>query len=498
MSSHSWEDSQAYSNPMAAYQSPQGHQQGRVPFQQQQHTTGNLFQQQQQQPAAPGNFSQQSAFGGPNQQPSPFNTANAFQKPAAAFAGVQAPQIGGAKQPPPSAFQQAMSAFPKPAAPAFSVPPAATSAFNPAAAAFQPAAPAFQNAAPAFQKPLGGAANVFSQTAPAFSQTAPAFSKAASAPASAFGNAFSAVFGAPSISPTPSPGPQAPTVDPRLANKTASPINAFATNQQAYVPQEDSGYLTSVDQSDGGWQHDGGWEQEGGYYEGVEGGEGGEGGEGYFEEQNGAEGDDDELAMRQAEITRRQCEVAQKKAEVEAQLEETKRMLAEKETAQQKKREKKQSELRQSLLKHNFTAHIAQQQVQQQQSSVFSQPQQQQQAGGTLFSSYSKPPEQPPAPQVSAFAPPAGALSSFFQNFQAPQPSPGLSNSIVSQLEKEAATVQRVEAPKPEASIVSKPQPEREPSPPREDPAVLLQRFTQYGMCSPVFYVFSYAMDQLI
>lgn len=461
-----WEDSQAYADPIAAYQQSQGFQQGRIPFQQQ--NKGNVFQQKQS--GAPNGFSLQNALAGQNK--SPF-APSAFQQKTPAFARVQQ----GGPQQPPSAFQQAMSSFPTPPVPAFPQPSSNASVFNPAAPAFKPSVPAFQQVAPAFAKPTTGP----------FSQTAPAFSGGTNASAVSLGSGFSAKFGQSSASASQSTAPQSPApqstaphkppADSHLVNKAPSPTPAFTPpKQQLHTPNQGFVYYGSGDQSGTAWQQEGGWDQEG-YYQG----EGGE--EGYYEEHAGGDGDeDDEYALRQADIVRRQGEVAQMKAQVDAQLEETKRMLAEKEAAaQQRKKDKKQAEC---LLNHNF----AQQGIQQQQKSIFDLPPQQPPTATPLFS-FSKPAEEPSPPNVGAFGPPKGASSVFFQNFKIPQSplSPGLENRISFDREKAAGAGQRSNAPGPEPNIISapEPKPERElspePSPPHQDPAVLLEQFSLYG-----------------
>ena len=454
----SWEDSQAYANPMAAYQrSPQGFQQGRIPLQQ---NKANALQQKQ--PAMLNGFPPQHALAGQNKQSSSF-APNALQQKTPVF--TEAQQQGGQQQPP-SAFQRAISAFAKPPMPPFSQPPST----NPAAPAFKPMAPAFQKTAPAFAKPSTGL----------FSQTAPAFLGGANASAASLGSGFSAKFGQSSAPALQSTEPQKLPTDSHLATRTPSPIPAFVpAKQQSHTPNQGFGYHGSEDQAGAAWQQECGWDQEG-YYQG----ECGE--EGYYEEHAGGDGDeDDEYSVRQADIARRQEEVAQMKAQVDAQLEEAKRVLAEKEAAaQQRKKDKKQSELRQSLLNHNFAHDVAQQDVQQQKSIFDMLPQQPPIV--TPLPSFSA---EPSPSKVSAFGPPKGASSVFFPNFKTPQLSlsPRLENRISFDLEKVVGAERRSDAPSPEPNNPPAlgPKPERElspePTPPRQEPPVLLEQFSLYG-----------------
>ncbi|KAF8428673.1 hypothetical protein EV426DRAFT_280912 [Tirmania nivea] len=449
-----WEDSQAYANPMSEYrQSSQGFQQGRIPFQQQ--NKGNVFQQKQL--GAPNGLPPQIALASQNKPPSPF-APNASQQKTPAFVGTQQ----GVPQQLPSAFQQAISSFSKPPVSAFSKPSSSTSIFNPAASAFKPTAPAFQQVAPTFVKPTTGP----------FSQTAPAFSGGVNASAASLSSGSSAKFGQSSAPISESTPLHKLPADSHLINNAPSPTPA--PNQQSHTPSQGFGYNDSGDQSGAAWQQEGDWGQEG-YYQG----EGGE--EGYYEELAGGGGDeDDEYTMRQADIVRRQGEVAQMKAQVDAQLEEAKRMLAEKEAvAQQRKKDKKQSELRQRLLNHNFAQNVAQQGIQQHQKSVSDLPPQQPPAATPLFS-FSKPAEESSSPK--------GASSAFLQSFKIPQLSLslGLENRISFDLEKAADDERRRNASgaKPNTPPALEPRPEREPSPepspPQQDPAVLLEQFSLY------------------
>ena len=453
----SWEDSQAYANPIAAYQQlSQGFQQDRIPFQQQ--NKGNVFQQKQ--PGVPNGFLSQNAPAGKNKPPSPF-PPNAFQQKTPVFAGAL--QQGGLQQPP-SAFQQAIPSFSKPPVPAFPQPSSSTSLFN-------PVAPAFQEVAPAFSKPISP-----------FLKTASAFSGGANASAASLSSAFSAKFGQRSAQTSQL---HKPLAESHPVSKALLPTPEFAPpKQQSHTPNQGLEYRDSGDQPGAAWQQESGWNQEE-YYQG----EGGE--EGYYEEYAGGEGDeDDEYTMRQADIVRRQGEVAQRKAQVDARLEEVKRMLVEKEAAaQQRKKDRKQPELlRQSLLHHNFAQNVTQQDIQQQQNSVFNLPPQQPPAATPLLS-FSKPAEEPSPPKVSTFGPPKGASSAFLQNFKIPQPplSLGLENRILFNPEKAVGAERRSNASGPELSPppAPEPKPERklspEPSPPRQDPAVLLEQFSLYG-----------------
>ena len=456
-----WEDPQAYANPVAAYQQSQGFQQGRIPFQQQ--NKGNVFQQKQL--GAPNRFLSQNVAG---QNKSPF-TPNVFQQKTPAFSGAQ--QRG--PQQSPSAFQQAMSSFSKSPVPAFPQPSNSASVFNPAAPAFRPTAPAFQQVAPAFAKPTPGP----------FSQTAPAFSSGTNASAASLGSGFSAKFGQSSASSSQSTAPHKPPADSHLVNKAPLPTPAFAlSKQQSHTPNQGPGYSSSEDQLGATWQQEGDWGQEG-YYQGED------GEEDYYEEHAGGEGDeDDEYALRQADIVRRQGEVAQMKAQVDAQLEEAKMMLAEKEAVAQQRKKDKQSELRQNLLNHNFAQNVAHQDIQQQQKSVFDLSPQQLPAAVPLFS-FPKLAEEPLPPNVSAFGPPKGASSVFLQNFKIPQSSqsPGLENRTSFNYKKVAGARRRSSTPGPEPNITPVPEvkPERELSPelssPHQDPVVLLEQFSLYG-----------------
>lgn len=430
MSQNSWQELQGYENALA--NSSQEFQRDSIPFQHHD-TTSNFLQ------PTPSKHLSYNGFGGKDKMVPKLqsNVQNSF--------GPSLKEPPGAQRP--SAFQQAMSTFQKPISPVLSQPSVNNnSVFNPAAPLLRPSPP--QQTAPAFQKLASGV----------FSQTAPAFSSAVTAPASAFGGAFSAVFGKPS--PSPSPALQEPSVVFPFATEAMTPSTALkAPNIQSQVPNQEFSYQSAGDQAEVHWQNNGtvgNWDNEEGQCEG----------EGvYYGEYNIDE--DDELATKQADIARQQEEVAQKRAELDAQLEDAKRILVEKELAQQKKKEKQQSELRQRLLRHKLESHVAQHEILQLQQQQHQPPSPSLAVQDPRISVVSA---NPSSPTTSAFNPLKVVSSSLPQ---VSLPSPALNKSIASEPEQAVVPVGKVSTSNSEVRPLS--------TPPLEGPEILLERFSLYG-----------------
>ena len=441
-SQNPWQELQGYENVVT--NSSQEFQQDSIPPHQHSDMTSNFLKQQR---PTPGRHPSYNEFGGKDKSVSRLqsNAQNSF--------GPSPEEPPGAHQQRPSAFQQAMSIFQRHIPPVPSQPLGnSNSAFNPGAPVFQPSSP--KQTAPAFQKPASGV----------FSQTAPAFSSAVTAPASAFGSAFSAVFGQPS--PPSLPALQEPSTIPPFTAEAMTPSTALKTfDLQSQVPNQEPSYQNTGDQEEVYWQHDGTWDNEEGQHEGQE------GEDVYYGEYSISEIDeDDEFATKQADLVRRQEEVAQKKAELDAELEEAKRILVAKEAAQQKKKEKQQSELRQRLLKHRLESQVAQHEI--------LQSQQQQSPPLTLAKQdYSTPAPSacPSPPTMSAFDLP-GVVSS--SRFQISQPSPVLDKSC-SEPEYAVVLGKKVGTSNSEVRSLATP-PKKAPSPPLEGPEILA-RFSLYG-----------------
>lgn len=431
-SQNPWQELQGYENTMA--NSSQEFQRDSIQFQQHYDRTSNFLQR----------HLSHNEFGGKG------NTVPRLHSNVQNSFGPSLEESSGAQVQRPSAFQQAMSTFQRPISPA---PPQPSVHSNVAAPVFQPSPP--NQTAPAFQKTAGGV----------FSQTAPAFSSAVTAPASAFGGAFSAVFGKPS--PSPSPALQEPSTIASFVTKAVTPNTALKpSNLQSQVPHQVLNDQNTEDQAEAHW-HDGTWDNEEGQHEGQE------EGDVYYGEYNILEIDeDDELATQQADLARRQEEVAQRKMELYAQLEEAKRILVEKEAAQQKKKEKEQSELRQRLLKHRLESQAAQHKI--------LQSQQQQPPSPSLAvqdSSIAVTSINPSPPAMGAFDPSRVVSSG---PLQISQSSPVLNQSIASELEQPIVLGKQVSTSNFEVRPLAPP-PEKALSQPLEGPEILLERFSLYG-----------------